>query len=100
MSRSPSRPRLKLHHILLAVNLTVLWLPLLGLEGLRLYESALVAERYAAIRDYLRKKGTPIPTNDLWIAASAAQHGLKLLCLDRHFKEVPQVLLEYCESLP
>jgi predicted nucleic acid-binding protein len=58
------------------------------------------AERYAAIRDYLRKKGTPIPTNDLWIAASAAQHGLKLLCLDRHFKEVPQVLLEYFEPLP
>jgi tRNA(fMet)-specific endonuclease VapC len=58
------------------------------------------AERYAAIRDHLRKKGTPIPTNDLWIAASAAQHGLKLLCLDRHFKEVPQVLLEYFEPLP
>jgi predicted nucleic acid-binding protein len=58
------------------------------------------AERYAAIRDYLRRKGTPIPTNDLWIAASAAQHGLKLLCLDRHFKEVPQVLLEYFEPLP
>jgi predicted nucleic acid-binding protein len=58
------------------------------------------AERYAAIRDYLRKKGTPIPTNDLWIAASAAQHGLKLLCLDRHFREVPQVLLEYFEPLP
>jgi len=57
------------------------------------------AERYAAIRDYLRRKGTPIPTNDLWIAASAAQHGLKLLCLDRHFKEVPQVLLEYFEPL-
>lgn len=57
------------------------------------------AERYAAIRDYLRRKETPIPTNDLWIAASAAQHGLKLLCLDRHFKEVPQVLLEYFEPM-
>lgn len=44
MSRSSSPPRLKLHHILLAVNLTVLWLPLLGLEGLRLYESALVRQ--------------------------------------------------------
>jgi tRNA(fMet)-specific endonuclease VapC len=55
------------------------------------------AERYAAIRDHLRRKGTPIPTNDLWIAASAAQHGLKLLCLDRHFKEVPQILVEYFE---
>jgi tRNA(fMet)-specific endonuclease VapC len=55
------------------------------------------AERYAVIRDYLRRKGTPIPTNALWIAASAAQHGLRLLCLDKHFKEVPQVLLAYFE---
>lgn len=53
------------------------------------------AERYAVIRDYLRRKRVPIPTNDLWISASAAQHGLKLLSLDKHFKDVPQVLLEY-----
>ncbi|MCC8998206.1 MAG: histidine kinase [Candidatus Contendobacter sp.] len=39
-----SRPRLKLRYLLLAVNLTVLWLPLLGLEALRLYESALVRQ--------------------------------------------------------
>lgn len=53
------------------------------------------AERYAVIRDYLREQGKPIPANDLWIAASAAQHGLRLLSLDDHFKSVPQVLLEY-----
>ncbi|MGB4946060.1 MAG: histidine kinase, partial [Candidatus Competibacter denitrificans] len=39
-----ARPRLKLHYLLLAVNLTVLWLPLLGLEALRLYDSALVRQ--------------------------------------------------------
>jgi len=39
-----SRPRLKLRHLLLAVNLMVLWLPLLGLEALRLYDSALVRQ--------------------------------------------------------
>ena len=39
------------------------------------------AERYGAIRDYLRQQGKPIPANDLWIAASAAQHGLRLLTL-------------------
>ena len=38
------RPRLKLRYLLLAVNLTVLWLPLLGLEALRLYDSALVRQ--------------------------------------------------------
>jgi predicted nucleic acid-binding protein len=56
------------------------------------------AERYAAIRDHLRRKGTPIPTQRSMDRRSAAQHGLKLLCLDRHFKEVPQILLEYFES--
>jgi tRNA(fMet)-specific endonuclease VapC len=53
------------------------------------------AERYAAIRDHLRRQGTPIPTNDLWIAASAAQHGLTVLSLDKHFRDVPQILLLY-----
>jgi tRNA(fMet)-specific endonuclease VapC len=55
------------------------------------------AERYAAIRTYLRQQGKPIPVNDLWIAASAAQHGLRLLTLDDHFNRVPQVLVEYFE---
>jgi signal transduction histidine kinase len=41
---SVSQPRLKLRYLLLAVNLTVLWLPLLGLEALRLYDSALVRQ--------------------------------------------------------
>ena len=55
------------------------------------------AERYAAIRTYLRQQGKPVPVNDLWIAASAAQHGLRLLTLDDHFNRVPQVLVEYFE---
>jgi predicted nucleic acid-binding protein len=33
----------------------------------------------------------------LWIAASAAQHGLTLLTLDSHFKSLPHVLVEYLE---
>jgi tRNA(fMet)-specific endonuclease VapC len=57
-------------------------------------------ERYAAIRDYVRQHGSPIPVNDLWIAASAAQHGFRLLALDDHFKRVPQILLEYFEPHP
>ena len=53
------------------------------------------AERYAAIRAHLRRQGIPIPANDLWIAASAAQHGLVLITLDSHFRSVPHVLVEY-----
>jgi predicted nucleic acid-binding protein len=56
-------------------------------------------ERYAVIRHYLRRQGTPIPTNDLWIAASAAQHGLKLVTLDGHFKDLPQILVQYFEPI-
>ena len=44
-----------------------------------------ISERYAVIVQSLRMKGTPIPTNDLWIAASAMQHGLKILTTDKHY---------------
>jgi tRNA(fMet)-specific endonuclease VapC len=53
------------------------------------------SERYAVILYHLRTKGPPIPTNDLWIAASAMQYGLKLLTTDRHYTEVPQIITEY-----
>ncbi|HEV8658086.1 MAG TPA: type II toxin-antitoxin system VapC family toxin [Thermoanaerobaculia bacterium] len=53
------------------------------------------AERYAVIFTSLREAGTPIPTNDLWIAASAMQYGLRLLTLDSHFQKVPQILIHF-----
>ncbi|MBI4425163.1 MAG: type II toxin-antitoxin system VapC family toxin [Elusimicrobia bacterium] len=48
---------------------------------------------YGALFAQLRKQGTPIPTNDIWIAALAVQHDLPLLSADRHFARLPQVLL-------
>ena len=51
------------------------------------------AERYAAIVDSLRAAGKSIPTNDLWIASSAMQHGLALVTADAHFNDVPQILV-------
>jgi len=56
------------------------------------------AVRYAAIQGYLRKQGTPIPVNDMWIAATAAQHGLRLLSLDDHFLRVPQVIVDLVKA--
>ena len=50
------------------------------------------AERYAVIFTLLKQAGTPVPTNDLWIAASAMQYGLRLLTLDSHFRKIPQIL--------
>ncbi len=43
------------------------------------------ADWYAVILNQLRASGTPIPTNEIWIAASAFQHGYKLLTNDKHF---------------
>jgi len=40
---------------------------------------------YAEITLELKRKGTPIPTNDIWIAALCRQHGLPLLSRDQHF---------------
>ncbi len=54
------------------------------------------AERYAAIISYLWQKGTPLPTNDLWIAATAMQYGLKLITTDTHYRSVPQIIVACC----
>lgn len=55
------------------------------------------AERYAVIYASLRAMGRPIPTNDLWIAASAMEHGTELVTLDRDFRNVAQILVAVYE---
>lgn len=47
------------------------------------------ADFYAAILNDLRAAGTPIPTNNIWIAATAFQHGYKLYSKDEHFRLIP-----------
>jgi len=54
------------------------------------------SERYAAIIAYLWVKGTPIPINDLWIAATSMQYGLKLVTTDGHYRQLPQIIVEWC----
>jgi tRNA(fMet)-specific endonuclease VapC len=46
------------------------------------------AEHYSRVFALLRAKGRPIPTNDLWIAATALQHGLLLATRDNHFSAI------------
>ena len=53
------------------------------------------AERYAVILNSLWRAGTPIPTNDIWIAASAMEHGLEVLTTDDHYQKVSQILVKY-----
>lgn len=50
--------------------------------------TAQTADSYALVYAALRRKGRPIPTNDLWIAASALEHGAALLTRDAHFSEI------------
>ncbi|MCU1258058.1 MAG: PilT protein domain protein [Bryobacterales bacterium] len=47
------------------------------------------AQQYADIRVGLKRRGRPIPANDLWIAALARQYKLPLLSRDVHFDIVP-----------
>jgi tRNA(fMet)-specific endonuclease VapC len=46
---------------------------------------------FARIFAQLRLQGTPIPVNDIWIAALAVQHDLLLFSRDGHFDYLPQV---------
>ena len=50
--------------------------------------TAATADLYALVYAALRRKGQPIPTNDLWIAASSLEHGAALLTLDAHFRNI------------
>lgn len=67
-----------------------------NLGRLRRFERACVvlgcdpgtAWEYAGIKNGLRSKGRPIPENDIWIAATARQHGLTLVTRDQHFSAV------------
>ena len=50
------------------------------------------ADFYASILNNLREAGTPIPTNDIWIAALAFQHGYKIFTKDKHFNLIPGLI--------
>ena len=49
------------------------------------------ADAYAAIRLELKRSGSPIPANDVWVAALASQHTLAILSNDSHFDAVDGV---------
>jgi tRNA(fMet)-specific endonuclease VapC len=53
------------------------------------------SERYATIRVALKQAGTPVAANDIWIAASAMQHGLPILTSDRDFQKISQVIVRH-----
>jgi tRNA(fMet)-specific endonuclease VapC len=52
------------------------------------------ANIYALLKTALLSKGKPIPENDIWIAAIAKQHELKLVTRDKHFHEIEAIAVE------
>jgi tRNA(fMet)-specific endonuclease VapC len=62
-------------------------------DGVRvLFADDQTTHHYASLFRQLRKQGTPIPTNDIWLAALVLQHNLALHARDRHFDHLPQLV--------
>ncbi len=57
-----------------------------------LYADEQTTHHYASVFRQLRRQGTPIPTNDLWVAALVLQHSLALHDRDKHFDQLPQLV--------
>ncbi len=56
-----------------------------------LYADRETTEQYARLFVQLKRAGTPVPDNDLWIAALCLEHDLALITRDRHFDKIPQL---------
>lgn len=56
-----------------------------------LYADRETTEQYARLFVQLKRAGTPVPDNDLWIVALCLEHDLALITRDRHFDKIPQL---------
>lgn len=56
-----------------------------------LYAARETTEQYARLFVQLKRAGTPVPDNDLWIAALCLEHDLALITRDQHFDKIPQL---------
>ena len=67
----------------------------LEVQGVRIQDVTWdIARRYGLLVGQLWQAGTPIPTNDLWIAATALELGARLVSYDDHFRQVPGLITE------
>ncbi|MDY6951509.1 MAG: type II toxin-antitoxin system VapC family toxin [Thermodesulfobacteriota bacterium] len=58
-------------------------------EAVRLVKiGEITSDRYSRIALQLKRKGTPIPTNDIWIAAQTMEQGAELTTSDKHFEKI------------
>lgn len=56
-----------------------------------------IADRYGLLVKSLKEAGTPIPTNDIWIAAVAMDTGTRILTKDQHFRKIPGLVVQWSE---
>ena len=66
----------------------------LGTEGKVLDITKTTSKLYGKIKNQLKEQGTPIPENDIWIAALALEFDLTLVTRDKHFNHIKGVTLE------
>ena len=50
--------------------------------------SEITSDRYSRIAAQLKQQGTPIPSNDIWIAAHTMETGAELVTMDNHFEKI------------
>jgi len=50
-----------------------------------------IAEVFGEMIDHLRRRGNPVPVNDVWIAATCVRAGATLLTWDAHYRVIPRV---------
>ncbi len=67
------------------------FLALPGVETIAV--TAEVAERYGILVSQLIRRGKPIPTNDIWIAAAVLELGARLVTYDSHFENIPGLIV-------
>lgn len=60
---------------------------------------ATAADRYSRIGAQLKQMGTPIPSNDIWLAAQTMEHGVELITFDQHFSCIAGLVCSIFDGL-
>jgi tRNA(fMet)-specific endonuclease VapC len=63
-----------------------------------LHVTRVTADRFGRLAALLRKAGTPVPTNDIWIAAQTQESGAELVTFDKHFERIPALAVTIVPS--
>ena len=57
--------------------------------------SDITSDRYSRIATQLKQQGTPIPSNDIWIAAQTMETGAELVTMDKHFDKISGLVYRF-----